>query len=207
MKCFFQLLFPALLLLKAGLASAENSSNTFDSANKLYEQGKFSDAVSAYEKIIQSGSVSPAIYFNLGNALFKSSQIGRAIGAYRKAEQLAPRDPDVQANLQFARNQIQGPTFAPSHWQRWLAKLSLNEWTFLCASAFWICLLSLALMQVRPALKSLLKMVPLLSGLATLVLGVCLARAPGLRLGKNCRQKSARRRLGQYRRARCRGLR
>ena len=50
---------------------------------------------------------------NLGNAYFKSGQLGKAIAAYREAEQMSPRDPDVRANLRFARNQVQGPTLRP----------------------------------------------------------------------------------------------
>jgi len=156
---------------------AGDAATAFDAANKLYAQGEFSEAASAYETMIQSGSISTAIYFNLGNAQFKSSQIGRAIAAYRRAEQLAPRDPDVRANLQFARNQIQGPTLQPTRWQRWLGKLTVNEWTILAAVAFWSCLLALTLMQLRPALKSSLKSFALGSGLAAVALGACLILA------------------------------
>src|SRR5262249_50947196 len=105
---------------------AEASPDAFDAANKLYEQGKFNEAASAYEKLVQSGQVSAALYFNLGNAFFKAGQVGRAIAEYRRAEQLTPRDPDLRANLQFARKQIQGPTLAASRWHDWLGKLSLN---------------------------------------------------------------------------------
>jgi hypothetical protein len=94
------------------------------------------------------------LFFNLGNALFKSGQIGRAVAAYRAAEQLTPRDPDVRANLQFARNQTSGPTLATKPWQRWFPRLTLNEWTLLCASAFWALLLLLAAEQWRPALRA-----------------------------------------------------
>jgi tetratricopeptide (TPR) repeat protein len=173
--CVAILILAAMLLGSTCITFADNISAEFDSANKLYEQGKFSDAVSVYEKMVQSGSVSPALYFNLGNALFKSSRIGRAIAAYRQAEQLVPRDPDVRANLQFARNQIQGPTLPPSRWQRWLGKLTVNEWTVLASVAFWLCLLSLMLMQIRPALKSSLRSFAIGSGIATVTLCVCLA--------------------------------
>ena len=93
-------LLAALLFTSAGLA-ADVSSN-FDAANKLYEEGKFSDAAAAYEQMIQSGTASSAIYFNLGNAFFKSGQLGRAVAAYRDARTIAPHDPDVRANLDFA---------------------------------------------------------------------------------------------------------
>ncbi len=136
---------------------AENRAGLFDAANKLYEQGKFTEAVAAYEKLAQSGRTSAAVYFNLGNACFKAGQIGRAILAYRQAAQLTPRDPDLRANLQFARNQTAGPTLAPDRWQRWLSRLTLNEWTFLAAGAVWLWLLLLALLQWQPAWKTTLR--------------------------------------------------
>ncbi len=136
---------------------ADLSAAAFDAANKLYEEGKFADAASAYEKLTQSGQASAALYFNLGNAFFKSGQIGRAIAAYREAEQITPRDPDLRANLQFARSQTPSPTLAPGRWQRWLGRLTLNEWTLLAAGALWLWLLLLALLQWRPALKPALR--------------------------------------------------
>ncbi len=150
---------------------------SFDAANRLYEQGKFSDATSAYETLIQAGSVSPALYFNLGNARFKAAQVGHAIAAYRQAEKLSPRDPDIRANLQFARNQVQGPTLPPGRSARWLASLTLNEWTALTTTAVWLCLLTLTLQQLRPALKSSLKNVALGGGVAAVALGIFLTAA------------------------------
>ena len=174
-RALLSALLATVFCLNVSTWEVENFGSEFDSANQLYEQGKFSDAVSAYEKMIQSGPVSPALYFNLGNAFFKSSRIGRAIAAYRQAEQLAPRDPDVRANLQFARNQIQGPTQRPNRWQRWLGQLTVNEWTVLAAIALWLCLLSQMVIQIRPALKSSLRSFAIGSGLATVALGACLA--------------------------------
>ena len=147
----------------------------FESANKLYEEGKFAEAAAAYQKLAQSGQVSAALYFNLGNAFFKSSQNGRAIAAYRQAEQLNPRDPDLRANLQFARNQTQGPTLSPSRWQRWLGRLTLNEWTLLAAGAIWLLLLLLAFLQWRPALKPALRTYVLCLAALAVLLSVCVA--------------------------------
>jgi tetratricopeptide (TPR) repeat protein len=145
-----------VLLLALGPLSSQaagSAAAAFDSANKLYEEGKYSEAASAYEALVQSGQCSAAIYFNLGNAFFKSGQIGRAIAAYRHAQQLAPRDPDLRANLQFARNQTPGPSLLPGRWERWLGRLSLNEWTVLAAGAVWLWLILLAMLQWRPALR------------------------------------------------------
>jgi tetratricopeptide (TPR) repeat protein len=138
-------------------ADAAITPAAFDAANKLYEQGKFVEAAAGYEKLLLTGQASEAIYFNWGNALFKAGQIGRAIAAYQQAERIAPRDPDVRANLQFARNQVQGPTLLPERPWRWLGKLTLNEWTWLASGAIWLWLLLLTLLQWRPALRPALR--------------------------------------------------
>lgn len=166
-----------LSLLFLATAFAADISNGFDSANKLYEEGRFSDAASAYESLVQSGSVSSALYFNLGNAYFKSGQLGRAVAAYRDAERLSPRDPEVRANLQFVRGQVQGPTLSPTRAQRWLGSLTINEWAKLTAAVFWLWLSALVLVQFRPALKQSLRNVLWSGGIATLVVGACLATA------------------------------
>ena len=165
----------ALFPLSAGGAAAPAAD--FDAANRLYEQGKFTEAVSAYEQLAHAGQASAALYFNLGNAYFKSGQIGRSIAAYREAQQITPRDPDLRANLQFARNQTPGPTLSPGRWQRWLARLTLNEWTLLAAGALWLWLLMQALLQWRPALRPVLRTYTFSLGLLGALLWVCVLTA------------------------------
>jgi len=174
---FGHLAWLALLLLSfcSLCANAETPAAAFDAANKLFEQEKYPEAAAAYEKLLQSGQASAAVYFNLGNVFFKSGQIGRAIAAYRQAERLTPRDPDVRANLQFARNQTQGPTQSPSRWQRWLGRLSLDEWTLLADGAVWFWLLLLAVGQWRPALRNALRGYVAALACAAALLGSCLA--------------------------------
>jgi tetratricopeptide (TPR) repeat protein len=155
----------------------ESAPGGFEGANKLYEEGKFAEAAAAYDRLVQADRVSPALYFNLGNAWFKSGHMGRAIAAYRRAEQLAPRDPDIRANLQFACNQVQGPTLPANPWRRWLGQLTLNEWTVLAALALWALFLMLAAVQWRPALKSSLRSPTLVCAAVAVLLGACLGAA------------------------------
>jgi len=169
----------ALFSLLAGVlpVRAEAPASAFDAANNLFYAGKFAEAASAYEALIQSGQSSPALFFNLGNARFKSGQIGRAIAAYRRAEQLAPRDPDLRANLRFARNQTQGPTLISSRWQQWLRELTLNEWTLLASLSLWLWFLLLALVQWRPELGRPLRGYLAVLAIAALFLSGCLVAA------------------------------
>ena len=167
-----------VLLLISGLQlRAEDTASAFDAANRHYAQNKFSEAAADYEKLIAAGPVSPALYFNLGNANFKSGKIGRAIAAYRQAETLTPRDPDVRANLQFARAQVPGPTLQANLLQRALGTLSLDEWTRLGAVALWVTCGLLAWRQIRPSLATALRGWTLLSGTAALTLWIAVALA------------------------------
>ena len=161
LKVFLRLLLAvAMAWMFTGSAMAADVSAEFNTANKLYAEGKFAEAAATYEKILQSKAVSPALYFNYGNAEFKSGNFGRAIAAYRQAALLTPRDAEVRANLEFARNQVQGPTLRESRWSRtagWLGLLTLNEWTGLAAAALWLTFALLAALQIRPVLKTALR--------------------------------------------------
>jgi len=141
-----------LALVCAGKILAADVSMDFSAANKLYAEGKFSDAANAYKKIIQSGAQSPSLWFNTGSAEFKAGHLGKAIAAYRQAELLVPRDAELRANLAFVRNQVQGATVRESSWQNWVGSLTLNEGTVLTAILFWLTLGIFVVRQIRPAL-------------------------------------------------------
>jgi tetratricopeptide (TPR) repeat protein len=164
-----------LLLGSTSALLAETPASAFDVANKLYEQDNYKQAAEAYKILVQKGQVSAPLYFNWGNALFKAGQLGQAIYAYQHAEALAPRDPDVRANLQFARNKVQAPTLLPERALRWLGELTLTEWTWLAAATLWIWLLLLAAMQWRPALKPSMQNFVVWGGLFTFVVYACFA--------------------------------
>lgn len=164
-------LLAAALGLGFGLSCvrAETPAAAFDAANRLYAEGKYRNAAGAFEQLRATGVAAAALDFNLGNALFKSGQIGRAIAAYRAAERIAPRDPDVRANLQFARNQVEGPTRPVNRWERWFSRLTVNEWTGLAATGFWLGFLLLALGQWRPGWRPRLRAYVMASATGTLL--------------------------------------
>lgn len=171
--------FLLVLLLSAITACAADFSASFEQANKLYEQGKYDEAAAAYQALLQRGAVSPVVYFNLGNAWFKSGQTGRAIAAYRQAEHLAPRDPNVRFNLQFARKKVTGTDVRAG--VDWLRNLTLNEWTWIAIAAYWIFFVLLVLRELRPAWRASLRGASVLAAVAFLLsAGLLLAayRAP-----------------------------
>ncbi|MGA2176226.1 MAG: BatD family protein [Verrucomicrobiota bacterium] len=141
-----------LLLGAAAGARGESVSETFAQANKLYEEGKYSQATAGYDGLLRGGHVSPAIYFNAGNAWFKAGRIGRAIYAYRRAEELAPRDPDIRANLEIARNQAgtSAAALPGNRWTRWVGRFTLNEWTAAASASVALFFLVLTARRISP---------------------------------------------------------
>jgi tetratricopeptide (TPR) repeat protein len=164
-----------VFLVFAGNLRAADVTSDFAAANKLYAEGKFSDAANLYDRILDTGGQSAALLFNYANAEFKAGNLGRAIVAYRRAALVAPRDAEIRANLQFVRNQVQGSTLRESRWGEWLGGLTLNEWTLLAVGAFWLTLLLLAARQLRPALRGKLKGATSLLAVLTILFGAALA--------------------------------
>ena len=182
MKYCFSIL--SAVFLCAGSLLASDITANFSAANQLYAEGKFSEAAKSYEAILRSGAVSPNLLFNQGNAEFKSGNLGSAIAAYRHAALLAPRDTDIRANLEFARNQVQGPTVRATRWQSMLGSLTLNEWTALAAIAFWLALALFATMQLRPASKNALRGPARATAIVALFFCACLGAAVNVHSSK-----------------------
>ena len=167
------------LILLGGVhhACAADSSSAFDAANKLYYQDKFKEAAAAYEKLLSEDGASPALHFNLGNALFKSGKLGEAIRHYRLAEKPDPRDPDIQANLHFARDTVGGGAPKESLISNWLGRLNINEWAALATISVWVWLGLISTGMVKATLKPALRSYVRWSGLVAVFVATCLTAA------------------------------
>jgi len=163
-----------LAVVCAGKLLAADATVDFAAANKLYAEGKFADAATAYEKILQTGGQTPSLLFNYGNAEFKAGHLGKAIAAYRQAELLAPRDAELRANLAFVRNQVQGATLRDSRWQNWVNTLTLNEGAWLTSVFFWAMFALFAVCQIKPALAPKLRTATRLAMALTIFSGAIL---------------------------------
>jgi len=78
--------------------------DTFSKGNALYNEGKFQDAISTYESILDNDVHSAELYFNLANSYYKLNRVAPSIYYYEKALQLSPNDIDIKNNLSFAQN-------------------------------------------------------------------------------------------------------
>ncbi|MGB6268044.1 MAG: tetratricopeptide repeat protein, partial [Olleya sp.] len=74
-----QLLY--IFLFFCGSITAQNNA-VFDLANTLYNQGKYSEAITKYESILDTKQHSADLYYNLGNAHYKLNNIAPSIYYY-----------------------------------------------------------------------------------------------------------------------------
>lgn len=142
----------------------------FKAANALYDVGKFADAAAAYERIEPKTA---AVYFNLGNAMFRQEKFGRAILNYERARRLAPRDPDVLANLKFAEqrlavNELNTPPTAYRRLVRTvMGRRTTTEWSRYEVGALWLTMLAVAGAIWLPRARTGTLLVAVIAGLAT----------------------------------------
>lgn len=179
----------ALILLALSLlvtAHAAGAQNDFDDANRAFEQGRFKEAISKYEALLQNGTRSSAIYFNLGNACFRDGQLGKAISHYRNAERLTPRDPDLRANLDFARRTVQdGNAALPRGILSWSQRLTTNEWSLFLGGSIWLLFGVLLAGRLKPTLR------PSLGGLGVTATALLLVSLSGLGASTLCTRPAA----------------
>ena len=76
----------------------------FEQGKEMYKAEKYQQALEQWNKILDNGAHSAALYFNLGNAHYKMNNIGESIYYYEKALQLSPNDSEIKNNLAFAQN-------------------------------------------------------------------------------------------------------
>lgn len=94
------------LILALVLCSSAQATKLSDAqaADENYQQGKYSEAIEQYEKILADGLTSPDLYYNLGNAYYRTAQYGRAILNYERALRLQPSMSDARENLALANS-------------------------------------------------------------------------------------------------------
>ncbi len=93
MKALILLLLAlSLLPLRAG----------WDAAMEAFDQGDFEQAYERFLSLRTDRHTTPALEYNLGNSAFRQGRPDLALAHYRRALWLAPRDPDLTANLNRA---------------------------------------------------------------------------------------------------------
>src|ERR1017187_4694932 len=143
-----------LLGLSAAIAAP---SDDLKAANQLYDAGKFAEAAAAYEKIEPKTA---HVYYNLGNAWFRLNKLGPAVFNYERARKLAPRDPDILANLKFAQqrlgvDEVNTPPRAVERFLRAaIGSRTSSEWSVYELAALWLSVLAIGAWIYLPRMRT-----------------------------------------------------
>lgn len=95
-----------VIILLTTVAQADEMTRAFLDGIKYYKEGNFSQAVSEFSRIADSGVTNSRLFYNLGNAYLRNGDLGHAVLWYERALKLAPDDPDLKFNYKYALSQI-----------------------------------------------------------------------------------------------------
>jgi hypothetical protein len=122
----------------AGSAQAATDGDSFEAANRSFAEGNYAAAVTGFESLVHARGWSAPLLYDLANAYAQEGRVGPAVLSYERARLLAPRDPDIAANLAYVRARAGLPS-GPRAWYRVAAGyLAPGSWTWLAAVALWI---------------------------------------------------------------------
>lgn len=157
-------IFTAILIITQTFGViAQSNDALWETANKLYIEGKFDQAIEAYQKISNSGYESAELYYNIGNSYYKTHKIAKAVLYYEKALQLSPNDEDIRFNLDLANRYVVDkieklPIFFITNWFISIQNMfSANNWAVLSIIFFFTTLvfITIYLISRKYGLKKL----------------------------------------------------
>ena len=132
--------------IAAGLAVAMpgfSLASDFDEGNRLYREGRFSEAKQRYESAIDRGHWSASTFYNLGNAMYRLGAPGPAILNYERTLALAPGHPEAAANIAVLREQTGARIAAPTWLDGVFPSFSTNAFIILATISAWSAIYSL----------------------------------------------------------------
>ncbi len=86
------------------VSAVKDNAGVFVDAVRAYKAGDYAAAAAQFESIAETRVNNPDLFYNTGNAYLKSKDLGRAILWYERARKLAPSDPDLKFNLDYAQS-------------------------------------------------------------------------------------------------------
>ncbi|MCB0704977.1 MAG: SH3 domain-containing protein [Saprospiraceae bacterium] len=133
-RILFILLFFTLFITGA-IANTTEPALALEKAQQAFDSADYQEAIEEYTGLLKAGYQSAELYYNLGTSYYQSSDLASAILNLERAKRLAPRDKDIQNNLEIAlgatKNElIPLPAFFLSRgWQSVFNFFSLRTWT------------------------------------------------------------------------------
>jgi tetratricopeptide (TPR) repeat protein len=174
-----RLVFSLGLILAAAVPAVGQVSSAvqaFDEGNRLYRDGRYADAIDAYETALARGYTSGALYYNLGNAHFRLDRIGQAIRYYEKSLRFIPDSPELRHGLDIARSRTVDQFShvpRPAWIEAWHTFTDRNAGRWLFAIGFVVYLAGIGLFTwqvLRPSTSPWWRRARALASLAALIL-------------------------------------
>lgn len=103
------LLLPVVVLLATTSVSADtprSPQEIFRAANQAMNDGHYDQAAADYRSLLEAGFDNGSLHGDLGQALFRQGKLGEALFQLLIASRLKPRDPEIEANLQYLRGRV-----------------------------------------------------------------------------------------------------
>lgn len=92
-----------IMLASQIIFSQIKSDDYFLQGNNFYKAGKYSEAIVAYDAVLDSKKHSSDLYFNIANCYYRLNKVAPAIFNYEKALLLNPDNIEAHNNLQIAQ--------------------------------------------------------------------------------------------------------
>ena len=109
----------ALIFIWIAMLLTVGRASEFDTANQLFDQGKFGEAKQVYQMLVHRGEWSANLFYNLGNADYRIGAPGKAVLNFERALALDGTHLEARANLKWLREQT-GARLPEKRWWDWL---------------------------------------------------------------------------------------
>lgn len=129
-----------IVVLQSAASAPASPADDFAKGNQAYNEGRFQDAVTAYEQAVQGGAIHANVFYNVGNAWYRLGNFGKAILNYERALALEPRHPEADANLRLARDEARALEFRTTPVERYAGMATTKQLTIAAAVSLWIAL-------------------------------------------------------------------
>tara|TARA_B100000287_G_scaffold202722_1_gene191431 strand:- start:373 stop:1113 length:741 start_codon:yes stop_codon:yes gene_type:complete len=97
-----------IIFFNLTIVLSQNIDELFEDGNRFYSQNNYKEAISSYEKVLDSGYYSEDLFLNLGNAYFHESNFGQARWSYEMGLKLNPINTDLRNNNNVNKVYIDG---------------------------------------------------------------------------------------------------
>jgi tetratricopeptide (TPR) repeat protein len=149
--------FVLVFVIPFGAGGTDEHARTMIQGVQHYQEGRYDEAIKAFQKIADAGVRNGKLFYNLGNAHLKMDRLGYALLWYERALKIIPDDPDLKFNYRYALLLTQDeraghtePIFKVLFFWKHLLSAETIRWTAVLLNAlFWSILIIRVVLRKR----------------------------------------------------------